>query len=80
MNTNRYPAYAAALLVGGAIAIWAGLPPFLLLILVACPLMMFFMMRGMHDDQSGHSHDGRHDSTPPDVNDSRGSHQHFDRP
>lgn len=80
MSSNRYPAYMAAILVGGAIAIWAGLPPFLLIVLVACPLMMFFMMRGMHGDTSDTSHRGERGSSPTDVGDSGGSHEHFDRP
>lgn len=41
--------YGAVIVAGGAIALWAGVPPFFLLFLVACPLMMFVMMRGgMH--------------------------------
>ncbi|MEJ7742829.1 MAG: DUF2933 domain-containing protein [Nocardioidaceae bacterium] len=58
MNDNKYPLHAAAIFVGGAIAIWGGISPFFVIFLVACPLMMFFMMRGgMHDghDQSDSS-------------------------
>ncbi len=55
MNKNAYPGYGLALLAGGALAIWLGFPPALLLILLVCPLMMFFMMRGMHGGQDGHS-------------------------
>ncbi len=55
MNKNAYQGYGLALLAGGAVAIWLGLPPSLLLVLLVCPLMMFFMMRGMHGGQA----DGR---------------------
>lgn len=58
MNKDRYPIYGLVLGAGAAVAVWAGLPPTTLLFLVACPLMMFVMMRGMHskqDNGSGHS-------------------------
>jgi hypothetical protein len=32
--------------------------PYLLLILLACPLMMVFMMRGMHGGRDGHAGHG----------------------
>ena len=64
MNDNKYPLYAVAILVGGGFALWAGLSPFLLIFLVACPLMMYFMMRGgMHGD----THSGHGGSASPDV-------------
>ena len=44
------------LLIGG---LWAGLPAATLLILLVCPLMMFFMMRGMHGGE-GHQHTEQH--------------------
>jgi len=44
-NSNKHSLYAMAILGGGGIALWAGISPFFLLVL-ACPLMMFFMMRG----------------------------------
>ncbi|MDQ1725731.1 MAG: hypothetical protein QOG52_2759 [Frankiaceae bacterium] len=47
MNKSRYPAYATVALAGAAIAIWAGLPPTLLLVFLICPFMLFFMMGGM---------------------------------
>lgn len=46
MNKDKYPMYALAGLTGAGIAVWAGLPPTFLLLLI-CPVMMFFMMRGM---------------------------------
>ena len=46
MNENHYPFYGVALVVGAALAVWAGMPVAFLLFLV-CPLMMFFMMKGM---------------------------------
>ena len=45
MNRDHYPMYVIA----GAIAVglvWAGMPAVFLSLLV-CPLMMFFMMKGM---------------------------------
>ena len=56
MMKDKYPLHALALLVGFALAIGAGFPPLLLLILVVCPLSMFFMMRGMHGGQQGHDY------------------------
>ena len=54
MNKDHYPFYGVALVAGAALAVWAGMPVTFLLFL-ACPLMMFFMMKGMG---------GMHDSTP----------------
>ena len=34
MNSSRYPLYAVAIVVGGGLALWAGLSPFLLILLV----------------------------------------------
>ena len=57
MNSKNYGLYAIALAIAVVGALWLGLPvytlAFLGLILV-CPLMMFFMMRGMH---GGEGHD-----------------------
>jgi hypothetical protein len=46
-----------------------------LLLLIACPLMMFFMMRGMHGGHGGHADNGHthgnggdHDHTGTDSN------------
>ena len=57
-KTMRYVLVAAAALVAGLLL--AGSPvqavlPFLLLL--ACPLMMIVMMRGMGGHGDGHSHD-----------------------
>jgi len=65
MRSNRLPIYAlaAAILIVGLVAL--GMPVgmvFILAILVACPLMMFFMMRGMH---GGGTHGGNDRSTIP---------------
>ncbi|MEV5973152.1 DUF2933 domain-containing protein [Streptomyces sp. NPDC051921] len=61
MKRNQWGLYAlaAAIAVVGAFAL--GVPVATLAILgaaLACPLMMFFMMRGMHD-QAGRDHDPR---------------------
>ena len=85
MNKDKYPMYGIALIAGAALAVWAGLPVSALLV---CPLMMFFMMRGM---RGGQGHGGRHDSsdsrseTPArsDRGPSRhpdGSHERIDQP
>lgn len=83
MNDNKYPLYAVAILVGGAIALWAGLPPFFLIFLVACPLMMFFMMHGGgHGGHGGSdsSHGEKQGSQPTRPSDLDGSHERIDRP
>ncbi len=43
LNKDHYPLYGVVLVAGAALA---GLPSAFLLFL-ACPLMMFFMMKGM---------------------------------
>lgn len=62
MNKDRYPLYALAVVAGAALAVWAGISPFTLVFLLVCPLMMFFMMRGMNggqkDGRGGGSHAG----------------------
>ena len=79
-NSKKYPLYAIAILGGGAIALWAGISPFLLLVLSACPLMMFFMMRGGmhggHDEQDPSQHGQRTSTRPADLD---GSHERIDR-
>ncbi|MBC7760298.1 MAG: DUF2933 domain-containing protein [Candidatus Saccharibacteria bacterium] len=88
MNNSKYPLYAVAILVGGGLALWAGLSPFFLIFLVACPLMMFFMMRGMNGGmQGGHGHSdsdtsdgGKEGSQPTGPADLDGSHERIDRP
>ena len=59
MNKDKYPVYGAALLTGAGLAIWLGFPPALLLLLLVCPLMMVFMMSGMH---GGAAKDADHSS------------------
>ena len=88
MNKDRYPMYGIALVAGSAVAVWAGLPVSLLLFLVVCPLMMFFMMRGMHDGHGHGGHDDASDTTSgPPPRPARlpsrhpdGSHERIDRP
>ncbi|MGQ0843443.1 MAG: DUF2933 domain-containing protein [Sporichthyaceae bacterium] len=54
MTQNKYPLYGLVIATGAVLAVWAGLPPSFLLILLVCPLMMFFMMRGMHGNTADH--------------------------
>ncbi|MFG2234471.1 DUF2933 domain-containing protein [Streptomyces sp. NPDC048723] len=58
MNTKRnYGLYAvaAAIVLVGAVALGIPLAALAwLVIIAACPLMMFFMMRGMRDNSGGH--------------------------
>ncbi|MBC9713916.1 DUF2933 domain-containing protein [Streptomyces sp. TRM66268-LWL] len=62
MNTKNYGLYAIALAIAVVGALWIGVPlgtlTFLVLVM-ACPLMMIFMMRGMHS--GGGMHGGGHD-------------------
>lgn len=44
--SNNKVLYGIAIIAGAGIAIWAGLPPIVLLLL-ACPIAMMFMMGGM---------------------------------
>ncbi len=65
MKRNSYPLYAliAAGVVG--LALWAGMPAVYLLVL-ACPAMMFFMMRGMNSGQTQRpTEDVKHDHSTP---------------
>jgi hypothetical protein len=73
MKSQQRGLYAVALAVLVIGLVWAGVPAGTLLVaalVLACPLMMFFMMRGMHTDQtSGHEqhiHDHNHDDRPHD--------------
>lgn len=76
MKRQQLPLYAIAvaiLVVGPAMA---GAPLSTLLfvpIVLACPLMMMFMMGGMHAD-----HSGRNASTPADTVERRDIHRTFD--
>ncbi|ALV33553.1 DUF2933 domain-containing protein [Streptomyces sp. CdTB01] len=74
MNQRNYGMYAlaAAIVVVAALAVGASLESLVWLALVAtCPLMMFFMMKGMHgqDMHGGHSRDDdplhKHDQQHP---------------
>ncbi|MGW6396415.1 DUF2933 domain-containing protein [Streptomyces sp. NPDC055103] len=64
MKQNQWGLYAIAVAIAVVGALALGVPVGTLAILgiaLACPLMMFFMMRGMHD-QGGHDHEShRHD-------------------
>ena len=53
MNSNRNIIFAFAALAGAAVALWAGMPALYLLV-VACPVMMLFMMASMSGGM-GHS-------------------------
>jgi hypothetical protein len=66
VNRQHLPVYALALAVAFVGALWAGVPIGTLLFVaavLACPLMMVFMMRGMHGG-SGH-----HKESPPTPSD-----------
>jgi hypothetical protein len=75
MNRQHLPLYAiaAAILVVGLVAL--GVPATTLLsgaLILACPLMMIFMMRGMHggDDPASHpTHDNSPDNSSDDSRD-----------
>ena len=80
-TSSKHPLYVVAVLGGAALALWAGISPFLLIVL-ACPLMMFFMMRGMSggqspQDSSRRTPQGSPSSRPADLD---GSHERIDRP
>ncbi|MFF1298416.1 MULTISPECIES: DUF2933 domain-containing protein [unclassified Streptomyces] len=69
MNNNRnYGLYAVAVAIAVVGALALGVPlgdlAFLLIVL-ACPLMMFFMMRGMHGGGM-HGRGSGHDDAPKD--------------
>ena len=72
-------AVAVAILVVGLV--WAGVPASTLAIaalVLVCPLMMLFMMRGMnHSQPSGHEHPDHHDiGQPPSSQHGGGSAPH----
>ncbi|MFF7642939.1 DUF2933 domain-containing protein [Streptomyces canus] len=76
MNTNKnYGLYAIAVAIAFVGALVLGMPLgtlALLAIVVACPLMMFFMMRGMHGGGEGDQHT--------DQSDPLRKHDHHQRP
>lgn len=81
MTRNHYGMFALAI-AAGAVALWAGVSPIFLVFLLVCPLMMFFMMRGMHGGQNNHGGHGSHDEAPrasSDGHQAPGSSQHSDR-
>lgn len=54
--------YAVALAIATVGALWLGVPLAtlaLLAVVLVCPLMMMFMMRGMHGRESGGGDQGR---------------------
>jgi type III secretory pathway component EscV len=70
MKSRNLGLYAVALAIVVVGLLWAGLPAASLVwfaLVLACPLMMFFMMRSMHggDSHNQHTtarpHDGGHD-------------------
>lgn len=79
---TKYVGYAALIVAGSVVALWAGLPAFFLLLLLACPLIMFLMMRGgghggMHgrpDPSDGARRDTTGSSTGRDENQEHGHH------
>ena len=79
MNTSKYLPYVVAGLIGVGIAVWAGVPAYLLLVL-ACPVMMFFMMSSMsggtprNNNTPGGPAEGGKTPTPD------GSHDRIDQP
>lgn len=57
MNTSNLGLFAIAAAIAFVGALWAGVPLAGLapaLIILACPLMMIFMMKGMHGSDSQH--------------------------
>ena len=79
--SNNKVLYGIAIIAGASIAIWAGLPPIVLLFL-ACPIAMMFMMGGMsgmggmhggNDDQNLSSGKEQDASTSPHAEFPQGS-------
>ena len=67
MKREQLPLYALALAVLIVGLVFAGVPVGTLVVLpfvLACPLMMFFMMRGMDHGGSPRTHDDERDSGP----------------
>jgi hypothetical protein len=78
-DKGKYPMYALVIVGGAAIALWAGLPWTFLLLLI-CPVMMFFMMSsmgGMSGGQRGHDRSRDKDAAAKrlDVSGPDGSHE-----
>jgi cobalamin synthase len=71
MKDRNYGLYALAVAVLVVGALWLGLPTStlgLLAVVLVCPLMMFFMMKGMHggEDHTRHSSRSSDDNEPHD--------------
>ncbi|KAB1148653.1 DUF2933 domain-containing protein [Streptomyces luteolifulvus] len=83
MTNDKRPLYALALAIGVIGLVAVGVPVetiVLLAVLAACPLMMVFMMRGMHGGQGGATRGG-HDRTDESTDEDRdplrkNDHQH----
>ncbi|MEV8550211.1 DUF2933 domain-containing protein [Streptomyces glaucescens] len=70
MNTNQrnYGMYAIAVAIAVVGALALGVPVatlFFMGMALACPLMMIFMMRGMHGGGHDRTHESRSESGPP---------------
>lgn len=62
MRNRNYGLYAVALAIAVVGALWLGVPPSTLVVLalvLVCPLMMLFMMRGMHSGDGHDQHDAK---------------------
>lgn len=65
MNTSNLGLFAIAAAIAFVGALWAGVPLAGLapaLIILACPLMMIFMMKGMHGSSSNIEHGNNDES------------------
>jgi hypothetical protein len=58
MDRKRNYLYGAVVVAVGAAAVWAGMPPVLLVFLLVCPLMMFAMHGGGHGAGRGREQGG----------------------
>lgn len=79
MTKHRYLGYGVAAAAGGVLALWAGLPPVFLLLLV-CPVLMVFMMRGMGGMNGGSTPGNGNATKRPDVFKPDHSHERIDQP
>jgi hypothetical protein len=73
MRSKNLGWYAVALAIVVVALLWAGLPPASLIwfgFALSCPLMMFFMMRGMHGGDSHNGHSAPQHTDQPDRHDS----------
>jgi len=68
MKTSNYGLFAVAVAIAFVGALSVGVPlagVASLLILLACPLMMIFMMKGMHRDAGEDQHHDEHNRHDP---------------